>query len=79
MADGKRAKKWIKKAIKHPGAFKAAAEKAGKSTAEFAKEHEGDSGTMGKRARLAETLMGMNHGGKSRAERMYSRKSVARG
>lgn len=53
-------KKWIKGAIKHPGAFKAAAQRAGKSTKEFAGEHEGDSGTLGKRARLAETLMGMH-------------------
>jgi hypothetical protein len=55
-------KKWIRGAIKHKGAFKAAAERAGKSTREFAKEHEHDSGTLGKRARLAETLMGMHHG-----------------
>lgn len=35
------AKKWISKAIKHPGAH--------------------DSGTTGKRARLALTLRGMHH------------------
>lgn len=54
-------KKWIQKAIKHPGSFKAAAKRAGKSTASFATEHEHDSGTLGKRARLAKTLMGMRH------------------
>lgn len=64
-------KHWIKGAIKHPGAFKAAAERAGKSTSEFAKEHEHDSGTLGKRARLAETLMGMHHGGKKRKHKLY--------
>ncbi len=51
------AKHWIETAIKHHGAFSGAAEKAGKSTAEFAKEHESDSGVMGHRARLAQTLM----------------------
>lgn len=62
------AKKWISGAIKHPGSFKAAAERAGKSTAEFAREHEHDSGKLGDRARLAETLMGM-----SREKRMQNR------
>lgn len=50
------AKKFIAKAIKHPGAFKAQAERAGKSTHEFAEEHKHDSGTTGQRARLALTL-----------------------
>lgn len=45
--------------IRHPGAFKRAAEKAGKSTAEYAKEKEDAPGVLGKRARLAQTLMGM--------------------
>ncbi len=56
-----KSKKWIKGAIKHPGSFSAAAKRAGKSTRQFAAEHEHDSGTLGKRARLAETLMGMHH------------------
>lgn len=60
MAEMKKKKsKWIQGAVKHPGAFKAAAERAGKSTAEFATEHEYDKGTLGKRARLAKTLMSM--------------------
>jgi hypothetical protein len=63
--------KWISGAIKHPGAFKAAAQRAGKTTREFAKEHEHDSGTLGNRARLAETLMGMHH--KSADERKKGR------
>lgn len=72
MAEKKK-KKWIKSAIKHPGAFKAEAEKAGKSTKEFAEEHKHDSGKTGARARLAETLMGMNkHRGR------YAAKSVKR-
>ena len=72
---------WIRGAIKHPGSFKKAAEKAGKSTAEFATEHEHDSGTLGKRARLAKTLMGMHHadgGMVDKAARLYSKKKVAR-
>ena len=40
----------------HAGVFREAAERAGKSTAEFAKEHEHDSGKLGKRARLAEAF-----------------------
>lgn len=66
------AKKWISGAIKRPGAFKAKAEAAGKSTREFASEHAGDSGRLGKQARLAQTLMGMHHGAKKR--NWYSQK-----
>jgi hypothetical protein len=39
------------------GVFKAAAEKAGKSTEEFAEEHKNDSGKLGARARLALAFM----------------------
>jgi hypothetical protein len=53
------AKKWISKAIRHPGAFTAQAKAAGKSVAEFAQEHKGDSGITGRRARLAITLRSM--------------------
>lgn len=53
-------KKWIAGAIKHPGSLRRAAAKAGKSTMEFAREHEGDSGKTGKRARLALTLSKMH-------------------
>ena len=55
-------KKWIKGAIRHPGALKRAAKRAGESTREYAEAHKHDSGTTGKRARLAETLMGMHRG-----------------
>lgn len=67
------AKKWIKSAIKHPGVFKAKAEAAGKTTREYASEHAGDSGTLGKEARLATTLMGM-HKGKRLRDAYKSRK-----
>ena len=53
------AKHWIAKAIKHPGALTAQAKKAGESPMQFAEQHKGDSGTTGKRARLAITLRGM--------------------
>lgn len=56
------AKKWIQSAIKHPGSFTRSAKKAGKSVGEFAEEHKHDSGTTGRRARLAITLRGMHHG-----------------
>lgn len=49
-------KHFIQKAIKHPGAFTAQAKRAGKSVHEFAEEHKHDSGTTGRRARLALTL-----------------------
>jgi len=52
-------KKWIKSAIKHPGAFKAAAKRAGKSTMTYARQKQHASGTVGKRARLAITLSRM--------------------
>lgn len=57
----KRGKKWIQSAIKHPGASTAAAHREGISVGEWATEHEHDSGTTGKRARLAKTLRGMRH------------------
>lgn len=74
-------KKWIKGATENAhGQFKAKAEAAGKSTREFAKEHENDSGKLGKQARLAETLMSMHHGkhkaptGKSMRNKLYGSK-----
>ena len=72
MAD-KPKKKWIQGAIKHPGAFKAKAEAAGKTTKEFASEHSGDSGTLGKQARLATNLMGMGHKRTDRQARLYNK------
>lgn len=53
---------WIKKATEGAhGQFRKKAEAAGKTTREFAKEKAGASGKLGKEARLAENLMGMNH------------------
>lgn len=71
-------KKWIKKAIKpeNRGKFREKAERAGMSTKAFAKKHEHDSGTLGKEARMAETLMGMSH--KSKREKLYDNKRSAR-
>lgn len=53
------AKKWISKAIRHPGVEKAAAKRAGESTHEFMEKHKNDSGTSGRRARLGLTLSKM--------------------
>ena len=52
--------KWIQRAIKHPGAEKRAAAKAGMSTHSYMEKHKGDSGTAGKRARLGLTLSKMH-------------------
>ena len=52
----RKAKKWIQAAIKKPGAFSSASKRAGKSTAEFAAEKASAPGTLGRRARLAQTL-----------------------
>jgi hypothetical protein len=52
----KKKKNWIKGAIKRPGAFSAKAKKAGMSTSAYAEAHKGDSGRLGKQARLAQTL-----------------------
>lgn len=60
------AKKWISGAIKHPGAFKAQAKKAGMSTSAFAKKvlsgGSNASATTKRRARLAQTLGKMRKG-----------------
>ena len=53
------AKKWISKAIKHPGAMTAAAKREGLSNAEYEQKHKSDKGTSGTRARLAITLSHM--------------------
>lgn len=56
MAVSRPRKKFIDKAIKHPGALTAQAHAAGQSPMSFAADHAHDSGTTGKRARLALTL-----------------------
>lgn len=67
-------KSWIKKAVPkaNKGVFKAKAEAAGKTTAEYAKEKESASGALGKEARLAENLMGMSHK-KSKRAKLYGK------
>ena len=52
-------KHWIAGAIKHPGALRRAAAKAGESTHEYAEKHKHDSGKAGSRSRLALTLSGL--------------------
>ena len=52
---------WIAGAIKHHGVFRAAAKRAGMSTEAYARKHEHASGVLGHRARLALTLMHLNH------------------
>jgi len=51
---------FIQSAIKHPGSFKKEAERAGKSTREFAEEKKHAGGKVGRRARLALTLMALH-------------------
>lgn len=57
-------KNWIKGAIKHPGAEKKSAAKAGMSTHEYMEKHKHDSGKSGSRARLGLTLSAMSKGKK---------------
>ena len=74
MAEKK--KNWIKKATAGShGQFKAKAEKAGKTTKEFAAEHSGDSGKTGQQARLANNLMGMGRKPSDRQKRLYNKSS----
>ena len=53
------AKKFIARAIKHPGALTKAAHAAGETPMQFAEKHKHDSGKTGQRARLALTLRRM--------------------
>lgn len=53
------ATKWIKGAIKHPGAMTEAAKKEGVSNSKYEQEHKGDKGHAGKMARLAMALKKM--------------------
>jgi len=54
-----RKKRWIKGAIKRPGALRAKAKRAGMSTRAYARAHKGSKGRTGRQARLALTLMKM--------------------
>lgn len=71
MSEPTRKKKWMKKAFENShGQFKAKAEKAGESTAEFAKEKEHAKGKTGAQARLAE--VGMKAHKKTAHDRMHN-------
>ena len=48
--------------VKHPGAFRRAAQAAGESTQAYAEKEKGATGTLGKRARLALTFAKMRGG-----------------
>jgi phage tail tape-measure protein len=57
-----KSKKWMSKAFANShGQFKAKAKRAGKSTAEFAREKAGAPGKLGRQARLAERGMEASH------------------
>lgn len=63
--------KWIRSAIKRPGALKEKAHRAGMSTRAFAEAHKHDSGRTGSQSRLALTLMGMNKSSGERSKKRY--------
>jgi len=66
------AKDWIAGATANShGQFRRKAQAAGMSTAAYARKEAGASGTLGKQARLAETLMGLRKKHKSAAKTMY--------
>lgn len=54
------AKHWIAGAIKHPGAEKRAAARAGESTHQYMEEHKHSPGKAGQRARLGLRLSAMS-------------------
>lgn len=56
------AKHWIQGAIKHPGAEKKAAARAGITTHAYMEKHKGDKGKAGFRARLGLKLSSMAKG-----------------
>lgn len=56
----KKKKKFIRGAIKHPGALTKSAKATGESPMEFAREHKHNSGVTGSRARAAIILQGFH-------------------
>lgn len=56
MASGGGTGDWMKSAVKHPGALRTAAHRAGMSSAEYAESHKNAPGKTGQRARLALTF-----------------------
>jgi hypothetical protein len=68
------ASKWISGATENAhGQFRAKAQKAGMTTAAYAKKEEHAPGKLGDEARLAETLMGMHHSKKNKKESLFNR------
>lgn len=67
-------KHWMKDAVKpgRKGVFRKKAERAGESTAQFASEHAGDKGKLGKEARLAKTFA-KHRPGKRKSKRKSGR------
>ncbi len=66
---------WIKGAVgNNKGTFRKKAERAGKTTREYAAEKADAPGKLGREARLAETLMGMSH----KVSKRYAPKGVVR-
>jgi len=65
-------KNWIKKAVPaaHRGKFREKAERAGMSTAAYAKKEAHAPGTLGKEARLAENFAGFS----PRRKKLYDHK-----
>ncbi len=74
VVEPKKKKNWIKAAVKpeNKGKFRAKAEAAGETTREFAAEHKGDSGTLGKEARFAENVMHLSKK-KKRTDVLYGK------
>ena len=70
-------KRWIQKAISHPGALTKKAKAAGQSPMAFARSHQHTKGTTGKQARLAITLGKMSHS-KTKSARTKSSRGSAR-
>jgi hypothetical protein len=56
MASGGGTGDWMGTAVRHKGALRTAAHRAGESTHEYAEKHKGDAGITGRRARLALTF-----------------------
>lgn len=68
MADKK---KWMKGAVKRPGALSAKARAAGESPMSFARQHAHDSGLTGQQARFALVAQHETIPPKKAAERRY--------
>jgi hypothetical protein len=70
------AKRWIKGAIRHPGALRAKARRAGMGTMAYARAHRHAKGATGRQSRLALTLHRLPR--PSRAARRRGARKAAR-